>query len=232
MAKNIKYLPPDDRPYERLELMGESNLTNSELLAIIIKNGTRKYNCLEIAQNILKLNVNNSNISDLEFLSNLSLEELKAYEGIGKIKAIQIRAVIELSKRIAATYSHDKKRVNSPRDIFEVLHKSFIGKKQEELKTVILDKSNKVMSVITNAIGSTDNINIGAKEILSEPIKQMASSIILAHNHPSGNLKPSKADIRFTQKIDECAKLFSIELLDHLIISNDGYVSLKEMKII
>lgn len=212
--------------------MGESNLTNSELLAIIIKNGTRKYNCLEIAQNILNSNVNNSNMSDLEFLSNLSLEELKTYDGIGKIKAIQIRAVIELSKRIATTYSCDKKKITSPRDIFEILHKKFIGKKQEELKTVILDKSNNVMAVITNAIGSTDNINIGAKEILSEPIKQMASSIILAHNHPSGNLKPSKADIRFTQKIGECAKLFTIELLDHLIISNEGYVSLKEMKII
>ena len=107
--------------------MGESNLTNSELLAIIIKNGTRKYNCLEIAQNILNSNTDNLKISDLDFLNNLSLEELKNYDGIGKIKAIQIRAVIELSKRIAATYSHDKKRVTSPRDIFEILHKGFTG---------------------------------------------------------------------------------------------------------
>jgi DNA repair protein RadC len=230
LAKNIKYLPPDDRPYERLELMGESNLTNSELLAIIIKTGTKKYNCLEIAQNIL--NDKLSNMSDLEFLSNLSLEELKSYEGIGKIKAIQIKAVIELSKRLSSTYISDKKKITSPNDVFKLLQREFIGKKQEVLKTVILNKNNCVISVITNAIGSTDNINVGIKEILSEPIKQMASSIILAHNHPSGNLTPSKADISFTKKINEYAKIFDIQILDHLIISNIGYVSLKEKRII
>lgn len=232
MAKNIKYLPPDDRPYERLELMGESNLTNSELLAIIIKNGTKKYNCLEIAQNILNSNHENLDISDLEFLSNLSIEELKSYEGIGKIKAIQIRAVIELSKRISSTYVNNRKKITTPRDVFKLLHKYFIGKRQEVLKTVILNKSNNIISIITNAIGSTDNINIGVKEILSEPIKQMANSIVLVHNHPSGNLNPSKADINFTNRVNECSKMFDIVLLDHLIISNEGYVSLKEMQII
>lgn len=89
-----------------------------------------------------------------------------------------------------------------------------------------------MISVITNAIGNTDNINIGIKEILSEPIKQMANSIILIHNHPSGNLKPSRADIVFTNKVSEYAKIFEITLLDHLIISNNGYVSLKEKEII
>lgn len=212
--------------------MGESNLTNSELLAIIIKNGTKKYNCLEIAQNILNSNHENLDISDLEFLSNLSIEELKSYEGIGKIKAIQIRAVIELSKRISSTYVKNRKKITTPRDVFKLLHKYFIGKKQEVLKTVILNKSNNIISIITNAIGSTDNINIGVKEILSEPIKQMANSIVLVHNHPSGNLNPSKADINFTNRVNECSKLFDIALLDHLIISNEGYVSLKEMQII
>lgn len=212
--------------------MGESNLTNSELLAIIIKNGTKKYNCLEIAQNILNSNNELSNISDLEFLSDLSIEQLKKYEGIGKIKAIQIRAVIELSKRISSTYVLEKKKITSPRDVFKLLHKCFIGRKQEVLKTVILSKSNTVISIITNAIGSVDNINIGIKEIFSEPIKQLATSIILVHNHPSGNLKPSKADISFTNKVYECAKLFDITLLDHIIVSNEGYISLKEKKII
>lgn len=145
--------------------MGETNLTNSELLAIIIKNGTKKYNCLEIARNILNSNNEFSNMSDLEFLSNLSIEELKSYDGIGKVKAIQIRAVIELSKRIATTYVLDKKKITSPHDIFKLVHKCFIGKKQEILKTVILNKSNNIISIMTNAIGNTDNINIGAREI-------------------------------------------------------------------
>ena len=220
MAKNIKLLPLDDRPYEKLELIGENNLTNSELLAIIIKTGTKKYNCLEIAQNILKTKENISKISDLEYLTNLSLEELKSYEGIGRVKAIQIKAMLELSKRIASMYATEKKKITSPKDVFDLLQKEFIGKKQEVLKTIILNKKNTVISVITNAIGNNDNISIGIKEMLSEPIKQMANSIILVHNHPSGNLKPSNADILFTQKINENAKLFDITLLDHIIISN------------
>lgn len=229
MAKNIKLLPLDDRPYEKLELIGENNLTNSELLAIIIKTGTKKYNCLEIAQNILKTKENISKISDLEYLTNLSLEELKSYEGIGRVKAIQIKAMLELSKRIASMYATEKKKITSPKDVFDLLQKEFIGKKQEVLKTIILNKKNTVISVITNAIGNNDNISIGIKEMLSEPIKQMANSIILVHNHPSGNLKPSNADILFTQKINENAKLFDITLLDHIIISNKGYISLKEI---
>ena len=229
MAKNIKLLPLDDRPYEKLELIGENNLTNSELLAIIIKTGTKKYNCLEIAQNILKTKENISKISDLEYLTNLSLEELKSYEGIGRVKAIQIKAMIELSKRIASMYVIDKKSITSPKDVFNLLRKEFIGKKQEVLKTIILNNKNTIISVIRNAIGNNDNRSIGIKEILSEPIKQMANSIILVHNHPSGNLKPSNADILFTQKINENAKLFDITLLDHIIISNKGYISLKEI---
>ena len=229
MAKNIKLLPLDDRPYEKLELIGENNLTNSELLAIIIKTGTKKYNCLEIAQNILKTKENISKISDLEYLTNLSLEELKSYEGIGRVKAIQIKAMLELSKRIASMYATEKKKITSPKDVFDLLQKEFIGKKQEVLKTIILNKKNTIISVITNAIGNNDNISIGIKEMLSEPIKQMANSIILVHNHPSGNLKPSNADILFTQKINENAKLFDITLLDHIIISNKGYISLKEI---
>lgn len=229
MAKNIKLLPLDDRPYEKLELIGENNLTNSELLAIIIKTGTKKYNCLEIAQNILNTKDNISKISDLEYLTNLSLEELKLFEGIGRVKAIQIKAMLELSKRIASMYATEKKKITSPKDVFDLLQKEFIGKKQEVLKTIILNKKNTVISVITNAIGNNDNISIGIKEILSEPIKQMANSIILVHNHPSGNLKPSKADILFTKKINENAKLFDITLLDHIIISDKGYISLKEI---
>lgn len=222
-------MPLDDRPYEKLELIGENNLTNSELLAIIIKTGTKKYNCLEIAQNILNTKDNISKISDLEYLTNLSLEELKLFEGIGRVKAIQIKAMLELSKRIASMYATEKKKITSPKDVFDLLRKEFIGKKQEVLKTIILNKKNTVISVITNAIGNNDNISIGIKEILSEPIKQMANSIILVHNHPSGNLKPSNADILFTQKINENAKIFDITLLDHIIISNKGYISLKQI---
>lgn len=228
MAKNITEIPLSDRPYEKLELLGETSLTNSELLAIVIKTGTLKQNCLQIAQNILSNN-SNSNLTDLEYLSNLSLTELKSFEGIGRVKAIQIKAVVELSKRISKTYEINKDKITCPNDVFNLLAQSYIGKRQETLKTILLDKQKKILSIVTNAMGSNDNINIGIKEIFSEPIKYLANSIILVHNHPSGSLFPSKNDIYFTKKIDEYSRIFNIELLDHIIIAKNNYVSLKEL---
>ena len=230
MAKSIAKLPLDDRPYEKLELLGASNLTNSELLAIVIKTGTSKYNCVEIAQNILTVPSNKENEDDLEHLVNLSIEQLKSFEGIGRVKAIQIKAVIELAKRISGTYKIRKNKIVSPRDVYDLLFKNYIGQKQETLKTVILNKQNAIISIVTNAIGTNDRIEVGIKEVFSEPIKQLASSIILVHNHPSGNLNPSRGDIEFTNKIYEYSKIFGIELLDHIIIGNNNYISIKEQK--
>lgn len=229
MAKNITEIPISDRPYEKLELLGEASLTNSELLAIIIKTGTLKLNCLQIAQNILSGN-ENSNLTDLQYLANLSLEELKAFEGIGRVKAIQIKAVVEFSKRISRTYEINKDKITCPKDVYNLVAQSYIGKKQESLKTILLNKQKTIISIVTNAIGTNDNINIGIKEVFSEPIKHLANAIILVHNHPSGSLNPSKNDIIFTRKIDEYSKIFSIELLDHIIITDNNYVSLKELK--
>lgn len=222
-------MPLDDRPYEKLELLGQSSLSNSELLAIVIKTGTKRLNCLQIAKNILSGNIK-SNITDLEYLYQLSLEELQTFEGIGRVKAIQIKAVVELSKRISKTYEIKKDKIVCPKDVYQLLVHSYIGQKQEILKTVILNKQNLVISVITNAIGSNDQISIGMKEILSEPIKSMANAIIIVHNHPSGSLNPSKNDILFTRKVYDYAKIFDIELLDHIIIASNQYVSLKELK--
>lgn len=229
MAKNINELPLNDRPYEKLELLGSSNLTNSELLAIIIKTGTKDMNCLEISQNILSGKDKISNLSDIDYLTNLSLEELKQFKGIGRVKAIQIKAVIELAKRISENSDKEKLKIKCPRDVFNCLSYSYFGMKQECLKTVILNKQNQVLSIVTNAIGNNDNINIGLKEILSEPIKQLANGIILVHNHPGGSLNPSANDIKFTKKVEEYSKIFNIQLLDHIIIANNKYVSMKEI---
>lgn len=231
MAKIIKSLPLNDRPYEKLELVGPSQLTNSELLAIIIKSGTKNLTCLDIARNILNSS-KNLEMADLEYLINLSTEELKSFEGIGRVKAIEIKAVIELAKRIAKSYEKNlnKTKILSPADIFNLVSDFYAFEKQEILKTIILNKRNSVLSIVTNAIGSTDNINISLKEILSEPIKQMANSIILTHNHPSGSLIPSKQDLLFTKKVFENSRIFNINLLDHIIIANNKYISLKQEK--
>ncbi len=235
MAKNIiTSLPLNDRPYEKLELLGACNLTDSELLAIIIKTGTKKYNCLQVAQNIIasKNNENiQSNMSDLEYISSLSLEKLQSFEGIGRVKAIQILATVELSKRISNSYFLKKEKITSPEDIFNLVSGYYLGLKKEVLKIIILNKRNTVMA-ITNISGGVDNVNTNLKEILSEPVKLMATSIILTHNHPAGSLEPSRADIKFTNKIQEYSRIFNIELLDHIIIADNNYVSLKKLGIL
>lgn len=205
-------------------------MTNSELLAIIIKTGTTRLSCLQIAQNILKGKPNKKNLSDLEYLTSLSMQELQKFDGIGRVKSIQIQAVIELSKRISDIYSVKREKIISPVDVFNLLVSEYIGQNQECLKTILLNKQNNVISIITNAIGGNDRINIGIKELFAEPIKQMASSIILVHNHPSGSLIPSRQDIRFTKHIDEYSSIFDMQLLDHIIIANNNYISLKEEK--
>lgn len=207
---------------------GSENLTNSELLAIVIKTGTKNRNCLDISRDILTSNKDMENISDLEYLSSMSLNNLRKFKGIGKVKSIQIKAVLELSKRISKTNINNKKKITSPKDIFDLVNESYIGKKQEVVKTILLDNSNKVLSIITNGIGKTSSVQIGIKEIFSEPIKQMASGIVLVHNHPSGNLVPSQSDIKFTKNINEYGETFEIKLLDHIIIGKNDYISLKE----
>lgn len=229
MGKRITSLPIDDRPYEKLELLGAENLSNSELLAIVIKTGKKNLNCVEIAQNILCSALKSEYKNELEYISNLSINELIHFDGIGKVKAIQIKAVIELSKRIKMQSLNDKKYISSPKDVYNLLEYSYRDKKQEILKTVLLDKSNKLISVITNSIGMSDMVNSSIKEVLCEPIKQMASAIILVHNHPSSNMNPSKADINFTNYIENGAKIFNIALLDHVIIANDKYISLSNL---
>lgn len=230
MAKNIINLPLEDRPYEKLEKLGEENLTNSELLAIVIKTGTKNKSCLDIAREMLVTNL--ENINELEYLSNMTLNNLTKFNGIGRVKAIQIKAVIELSKRVASVRNITKVKVVSSKIVYNMLHETYKDKKQEIIKTVILDRSNNVLSVVTNAMGETSEIKIGAKEILSEPIKQLASGIILVHNHPSGNVTPSKADINFTKKIEEYSRIFNIKLIDHIIIGKNNYLSFKEQGII
>lgn len=158
----------------------------------------------------------------------MSLNNLKKFKGVGRIKSIQIKAVLELSKRISKTNINNKTRITSPSDIFNLVNESYIGKKQEIVKTILLDNSNKVISVITNGIGKVSSVQIGVKEIFSEPIKQMASGIILVHNHPSGNMVASESDIKFTKTISEYGETFEVKLLDHIIIGKNEYISLKE----
>ena len=198
----MKELPKSERPYEKLELYGEKTLSNAELLAIIIKTGTKDETSVELAQRILKLN--DTDTEDLSYLQALSIEELMQIKGIGKVKAIQLKAVTEIAIRMFKTSNYKAITIKQPHDLAKIL--------MSELKDI--------------ATGGSNFANVSIKDILSEPIKMKAPKIIVVHNHPSGDSTPSKQDIVFTEQLYEISELMGIQLLDHLVIGNMNYTSI------
>ena len=224
MSLKMKELPELERPYEKLELYGEKNLSNAELLAIIIKTGTRTENSVQIAQKILKLN--NENIDELNFLRNVTIEELKKIKGIGKVKAIQLKAVCELAIRMSRPNNYKKIKVGQPYDLAKLLMNELRYEKKEIAKLVILNEKNEILKIHDIAIGGTNFAEIGMKDVLSEPIKMNAPKIILVHNHPTGDCTPSKSDITITERLYDAAQLLGIKLLDHIVIGDMNYTSI------
>ncbi len=221
----IKELPEVERPYEKLELYGEKTLSNAELLAIIIKNGTKEKTSVEVANEILNLNQNH-NKGDINFLQDFSLEELKNIKGIGRVKAIQIKAICELAGRMSKPSNYRKIQIKGPNDVANLLMNDLKFEKREIVKVVIINNKNIVLKILDVAIGSGNCSNLNIRYILSETIKMNAPKIILVHNHPSGDPTPTKQDIIVTEKLKEAAELLKIELLDHIVIGNMQYRSI------
>lgn len=220
MAK-IQNIPMYERPYEKLFLYGEESLSESELLAIIIKNGTQKLSALEIAQKIIF--ENSSRFNNLKFLQQISIEKLMRYEGIGKVKAIQIKAACELAKRIGKPINKEGLEIHSREDVVNIFIEEMRYELTEVMKVVLLNNQNIIQKIQTIAIGNSNGITLDIKQILSEPVKLQIPRIIILHNHPSGNPEPSKRDIVFTEKLDEVSRIMGIELLDHIIIGDGIY---------
>ena len=220
----IKELPEMERPYEKLELYGEKALSNAELLAIIIKTGTKEETSVQVAQRLLKLN--NTTDEDLSYLQTLSIEELMQIKGIGKVKAIQLKAVGEIAKRTFQKMNYKKTLIKNPDHIAEMLMSEMKLKKTEVIKEVILNSKNEILKILEIAAGGSNFANISPKEILSEPIKMKAPKIILVHNHPTGDPTPSKRDIEFTEKLYHIAEWVGIDLVDHIVIGDMNYTSI------
>lgn len=230
MSIKIKELPITERPYEKLELYGEKMLSNAELLAIIIKSGTKKETSVEIAQRILNLN-NTKTLDNLNFLRELTIEELMQIEGIGKVKAIQLKAICELATRMNTPINYKKVKISEPKDVANLLMNELRFLKQEKVKVIILNNKNVVLKIQDISQGGANFANISVKDALKEAVKMQAPKIILVHNHPSGDSTPSNADIQITERIYEAAALLGIELLDHIVIGNMQYTSIFTQKL-
>ena len=225
MPTKMKEVPETERPYEKLEQYGEKTLTNAELLAIIIKTGTKEETAIGLAQKILKLNTNERK-NGLNFLRDLAVEEFMKIKGIGKVKAIQLKAVCEIATRMNASTNYKEKRILKPKDIAEILIEKMRFEKQEILKVAMLNNKNDLLKIKDIAIGSGNFVVATIRSVLNEAVKIEAAKIILIHNHPTGDPTPSQADIDFTKKVEQASQILGIQLLDHIVIGNNSYTSI------
>lgn len=219
----IKNLPFAEQPREKLMTYGASSLTVSELLAILIKTGTRKKSAIDLGTTI----VTNCG-EDMTELSNLTIEELCVVEGIGESKACQILAAIELGKRVKQTQSIRKSKLSSPSEVVRFFSAELSELRVEKFIAVLLNTKNEVINWELISIGSLNASIVHPREVFSRAIKRSAASILVVHNHPSGHVDPSREDINITKRLAEAGQLIGIPLIDHIIIGKDKYYSFKE----
>lgn len=225
----IKQLPESERPYEKLQMYGSNKLSNAELLSIIIKSGTKEHTSVDLANKILKLK-NETSENNLRFMQDISIEEFMNIKGIGKVKAIQLKAVCELAKRMSKPVDIINLKIRCSEDIANMLMEELRYERREIVKIVILNVKNNVLKIEDIAIGGTDFVNITPKDVLTEVVKMNAPKMIMVHNHPSGDPSPSKADIEITNRIYECSKILGIKFLDHIILGDGKYESVFSKK--
>ena len=224
MPIKMKQLPLSERPYEKLEMYGAHTLSNAELLAIIIKSGTKEESSIETAQKILSMK--NKNSDNLRFIQDMSIEEFTSIKGIGRVKAIQLKAVGEIAKRLSRPIENSKVKISSPGDVANLLIDELRNEKREIVKVIILNTKNIVIKMVDICLGSNNSAILKPKDALIDAIKMGAPKIILVHNHPSGDPTPSKADIDFTKRLEQASSIVGIELLDHIIIGDSKFESI------
>ena len=217
---SIKEWAKDDRPREKLLSSGAENLSHSELLAILIHNGTREKTAVDLAKEVLRLGKDN-----LAELGKLTVKELMKIKGIGEAKAITIAAALELGRRRQAATALEKPVVSASTDIARFLQAKLKDHRREVFGVLFLNRANKINHFEIVSEGGITGTVADPRVILRKVLEEDAVSIILCHNHPSGNLKPSRADEQLTAKIKEAAAYFDIKVLDHIIVSEDGYYS-------
>ena len=219
-SQPINQWAEDDRPREKMLLKGKSALSNAELIALLIGSGNSEESAVQLAQRMLDSTGNNL----IEF-SKLSIEELSRFRGMGKAKAISIVAALELGKRRVAEKVLQQAKITSSRDVYELLLPDLTDNYYEAFYVIFLDRANKVIRKLNISMGGVAGTVVDPKKIFKLALDHNASSIILAHNHPSNNLQPSDNDIKLTKKLQEAGKALDIPVLDHIISGNDNYFS-------
>ena len=216
----IKTLAEDDRPREKLVTKGRQALSDAELLAILLSSGNREETAIQLAQRIL-----NGNQNSINQLAKLQLNDLKKYKGVGEAKAVTILAALEIGRRRTDIGLEEKIKVTSSQTAYNAIKSKLSDLPHEEFWVIFLSRNNNVIKTDCISKGGVNGTVVDTRLIFKPAIECLASGIILAHNHPSGNLKPSQEDIHLTKKVKEAAKLIDMTVQDHLIIGDQVYFS-------
>lgn len=223
----VKDLPLDDRPREKLMLRGAQNLTDAELIAILLRTGTKGMSVITVAQNLI------TGQGNLAVLASKPLNILTKNKGIGNDKAATLIAAFEISRRILSQSKwFSDKKITSPKDIADIFIPMLKDELKEKFIIVCLNSANKIIKIETISVGSLNSSVVHPREIFKAAIENSSASIILIHNHPSGNPEPSNEDIAITKKMVEAGKILDIPVFDHLIIAGNNYTSFVERRLI
>ena len=221
----IQDMTLEERPREKMILNGAGSLTDAELLAILIRTGTKQFNAIQLGKAIIE------KADNIRYLQNITIEELESINGIGKTKAVQIKAALELGNRIAS-YKPAKYKIKNPWDIYKYYMESLRYQYKEIFKVVLLNTKNEIITDVDISMGTLNSSLVHPREVFREAIIRSSNKIILLHNHPSGNAEPSKEDKSVTNRLKECGELIGIEVIDHIIIGEGIYFSFKENMLI
>ena len=224
MAIMVRDLPPEERPREKLLAYGPSGLSNAELLAILLRSGTRKKSVLRIAEEIL------AHIKEqgLVGMVHISVAELAKIDGVGKVKAATLQAAIELARRLAVQQSAKIQMITGPEDVARYAMPHYRFEQKEHFAVLLLNTKNHVISMPEVSVGSLSAAVVHPREVFRAAIDHAAAAMILLHNHPSGDPTPSREDIAVTERLVKAGKIMDIPVLDHVVLGRDRFISLKE----
>ncbi len=228
-AKNDSWLqtiPKEQMPRERMSLLGTESLSDTELIALLLNTGTKEKHVLELAGELL------NSAGSLRNLRMLSLQEISALDGIGESKGARVLAALELGKRAALEDKRYMPKINSSKDVLDILADEMRSLEQETVRALLLNTKHMLVQSVVISVGGLNYSPIHPREVFKSALKFAAAGIILVHNHPSGDFSPSEQDIKLTKRLKEAGEILGIPLLDHIIIAEAGYYSFSEEQII
>jgi len=222
----VREMPEEDRPRERLARLGPEALRDAELLAVLFRTGTREMGAVALAERVIL------HFGDLRSLSRASIEELQQVKGLGAVKAIEIKAALELGLRLAAHTDRQRVRIRTGQDVADLLMLRFKGCETEHFKCLLLNAKHEVLKILDVSQGGLDGTAALPRDVFRQAVREGACAVIVCHNHPSGDPEPSRDDISLTKRLVDAAAVIGVSFLDHIIFGDGRHVSIKERGLI